>query len=141
MNTCKYCGAEVPQSPTKGGRVKEYCNESCRAKWRYKNDPFIMNRDTYTEQKQRAFHSKWKAIQERGGKCIKCGESNPVKLCFHHRDPSQKTLKLDGRTFANRKYQTIKEELDKCDLMCHNCHHELHWGDGWVQFLEENKLV
>jgi predicted HNH restriction endonuclease len=95
-----------------------------------------MNRNTYTEQKERAYSNKWKALQYKGGKCQQCGEDRPATLCFHHRDPSQKELKLDGRSFANRKWETIKEEVDKCDLLCHNCHNILHYGNSWGEFLE-----
>lgn len=133
---CKHCGTPVPQSPRKGGRVKEYCNSSCRNKWRYRNDPAIMNRDTGTPQKERAYTKKYKAIQDKGGCCEICGESRPATLCFHHLDPSKKTMKLDGRTFANHKYENILKELDKCQLLCHNCHHQIHRGEAWDEFLK-----
>jgi hypothetical protein len=97
----------------------------------------VLNRNTYTEQKARGYSNKWKALQYKGGKCQTCGEDRPATLCFHHRDPSQKELKLDGRSFANRKWQLIKKEVDKCDLLCHNCHHMLHYGDSWEEFLNE----
>jgi len=137
MITCKSCGKEVSQSARKGGRVKLYCNESCRNKWRYKNDSSVMNRNTYTEQKARGYSNKWKALQYKGGKCQTCGEDRPATLCFHHRDPSHKELKLDGRSFANRKWELIKEEVNKCDLLCHNCHNMLHYGGSWEEFLIE----
>jgi predicted HNH restriction endonuclease len=95
-----------------------------------------MNRNTYTEQKERAYSNKWKALQYKGAKCQTCGEDRPATLCFHHRDPSQKELRLDGRSFANRKWDTIKEEVDKCDLLCHNCHHIVHYGNSWGEFLQ-----
>ena len=132
---CKHCGKPVTQSPVKGGRVKEYCNEKCRQKWRYKNDPIIRDRDTYTPQKQRAYTKKYKAIQDKGGCCEMCGENRPATLCFHHKDPTLKEMKLDGRSFANRKYEDLLQELDKCQLLCHNCHHEIHFGDSWTEFL------
>jgi len=136
MINCKSCGKEVPQHQRKGGRAKLYCNETCRQRWRYRNDPCVVNRNTYTEQKERAYSNKWKALQYKGGKCQTCGEDRPATLCFHHRDPSQKELKLDGRSFANRKWDTIKEEVDKCDLLCHNCHHIIHYGNSWGEFLQ-----
>ena len=131
---CKHCGKLVPQSPRKGGRKKEYCNESCRNKWRYKNDP---TRDTYTPQKERAYAKKYKAIQDKGGCCEVCGETRLATLCFHHKDPTQKEMKLDGRTFANRKYEDILQELDKCQLLCHNCHYVIHYGPSWDEFIKQ----
>ena len=48
---------------------------------------------------------------------------------FHHRDPKLKSFsisrKIDkvGRMLL---LQDLKEELDKCDVLCKNCHTELH---------------
>ena len=30
------------------------------------------------------------------------------------------------RRFSNTNLETLKEELDKCELLCSNCHHEYH---------------
>ena len=137
ITKCKGCGCDILNERITKGALKKWCSESCRAKWRYKNDTIIKDRNTYTEQKARGYSNKWKALQYKGGKCQTCGEDRPATLCFHHRDPSQKELKLDGRSFANRKWELIKEEVDKCDILCHNCHNMLHYGDSWAEFLNE----
>ena len=137
ITKCKGCGCDILNERITKGALKKWCSESCRAKWRYKNDSVIKDRNTYTEQKARGYFNKWKALQYKGGKCQTCGEDRPATLCFHHRDSSQKELKLDGRSFANRKWELIKEEVDKCDLLCHNCHNVLHYGDSWEEFLNE----
>ncbi len=137
ITKCQGCGCDILNQRVTKGRLKKWCNESCRNQWRYKNDPITINRDTYSEQKLRGYSNKWKAFQYKGGKCQTCGESRPATLCFHHRDLSQKEFNLDGRTFANRKWSLIKDEVDKCDLLCHNCHHIIHYGDSWKDFLNE----
>jgi hypothetical protein len=137
ITTCQGCGFDILNERMTKGRLKKWCSNACRLKWRYKNDENIVNRNTYTEQKARGYSNKWKALQYKGGKCQTCGEDRPATLCFHHRDPSQKELKLDGRSFANRKWEIIQEEVDKCDLLCHNCHHILHYGNSWQEFLNE----
>lgn len=143
MYPCKCCGKEVEQSERflngLGGRQKIWCSDKCRQKWRYKNDPVIRDRDTYTPQKKRGYMNKYAALQHRGGKCVVCGEDNPAMLCFHHRDPEKKTMKLDSRTFANRKWETICEEVERCDVYCFNHHMELHYGGSWEEFLESVK--
>jgi hypothetical protein len=136
ITTCQGCGCDILNERITKGRLKKWCSNACRLRWRYQNDPITVNRNTYTEQKARGYSNKWKALQYKGGKCQTCGEDRPATLCFHHRDPFQKELKLDGRSFANRKWNTIKEEVDKCDLLCHNCHHILHYGDSWGEFLQ-----
>jgi hypothetical protein len=137
ITKCKGCGCDILNERVTKGRLKKWCSQPCRAKWRYKNDSVIKDRNTYTEQKARAYSNKWKALQYKGGKCQTCGEDRPATLCFHHRDPSEKSFALDGRTFANRKWEFVKEEVDKCDLLCHNCHNVLHYGDSWGEFLNE----
>lgn len=70
---------------------------------------------------------KEKAIAYKGGKCIVCSYSKCNRsLHFHHLDPSQKDITIgSGNTIASKK---IKAELDKCVLLCSNCHGEVHDG-------------
>jgi len=39
---------------------------------------------------------------------------------FHHRDPNEKDFTIGN--CLNKRWETIKSELDKCDLVCANCH-------------------
>ena len=71
---------------------------------------------------------KIKCIEYLGGKCIKCGESHPATLDFHHRNPEEKELDL-GSANCTRSWDIICAELDKCDLLCANCHRILHYND------------
>jgi hypothetical protein len=140
ISNCQGCGCEIINERQTKGRLKKWCSDSCRHQWRYKNDPNYkskqIQRNTYDRQKGVSFERKWEAIKDKGGKCQHCGECRPAMLCFHHRNPSDKRLKLDARTFSNTKYDVLKEELDKCDLLCHNCHQELHNGNSWSEFLQ-----
>ncbi|MNT97520.1 hypothetical protein D3C72_2398630 [compost metagenome] len=45
-------------------------------------------------------------------------------LEFHHRDPAQKDFTFSQVKLKNFKH--VKDELDKCDLLCANCHREAH---------------
>lgn len=69
-----------------------------------------------------------KSINYLGGKCIICGyEKCTAALQFHHRNPEEKKFNINNST-CNKAWKTIKEEIDKCDLLCANCHMELHFG-------------
>ena len=46
-------------------------------------------------------------------------------MLFHHRDPATKKFGI-SMAGSIQAWETIKEELDKCDLLCSNCHAELH---------------
>ena len=47
-------------------------------------------------------------------------------LKFHHRDPLTKSFGIGGSHC--RKWELLIKELDKCDLVCSNCHDEIHEG-------------
>jgi hypothetical protein len=64
------------------------------------------------------------AVAYKGGACQKCGYSKSLwALDFHHLDPNKKDFVISGGT---KKFETIKTELDKCILVCKNCHAEIH---------------
>jgi 5-methylcytosine-specific restriction endonuclease McrA len=71
---------------------------------------------------------KEKAIILKGGKCQICGyDRYPGGLDFHHLDPSTKTFGI-GSGGHSRSWQRVLEELEKCILVCANCHREITAG-------------
>jgi hypothetical protein len=51
--------------------------------------------------------------------CVGCGETNPVVLEFDHlRDKSFST----GGKLTTHKWQAILDEIEKCEVVCANCH-------------------
>lgn len=131
ISYCNYCKKELIYT---GYRPKNWCNDSCRNKYRYENNIKYKQRNTYEEQAKRAKIRKLKAIEIMGGSCIRCGQSHPAALCFHHIDPSTKSFAIDGRVFGNIKWSAIEAELLKCQLLCQNCHLIEHNGFYWDSF-------
>lgn len=80
------------------------------------------------------YAKKIKSINYLGGECVKCGESNLFKLTFHHRDPGEKEFSYSD--YKGGRWSKLKEELDKCDVLCQNCHCFEH-SDS--KFFEEYK--
>jgi predicted HNH restriction endonuclease len=70
---------------------------------------------------------KMQMIEYKGGFCTRCGYNKyQGALEFHHLDPKAKDFnpsRLKGYSFDER----IKKELDKCILVCANCHREIHY--------------
>jgi hypothetical protein len=62
----------------------------------------------------------------KGGKCERCGYDRYIgALDFHHIKPSEKDFCIAHR--GNTKFdERIRKELDKCSLLCSNCHREIH---------------
>ena len=73
-------------------------------------------------------NKKEKAVTYKGGKCEKCGYNKCIAaLDFHHKNPEEKIY--DVKSLMNRKWELIQEEIDKCILLCSNCHREEHWNE------------
>ena len=66
------------------------------------------------------------AIAAKGGKCEKCGYDRCIEaLEFHHKNDSDKNFGLSEKGYA-RAWKKVQKELEKCVLLCANCHRELH---------------
>lgn len=69
--------------------------------------------------------NKIKGIEYKGGKCSICGyDKCNSALDFHHLDQTKKDFTISSN--MNRAWSKIKIELDKCILVCANCHREIH---------------
>jgi hypothetical protein len=113
MYKCKQCGENNPAEMMKnggGGTHRSLCKK-CH------------NLNTI----KRGRENRKKYIEYKGGKCERCGYYKCSEaLEFHHKDPTKK-----DEAFKNIRYwglEKAKEELDKCFLVCANCHREIHWA-------------
>ena len=69
---------------------------------------------------------KLQCIEFKGGKCEKCGyDSCPASMVFHHIDPNKKDFGISSNG-VSRSFEKCKIEIEKCMLLCANCHAELH---------------
>jgi len=77
-----------------------------------------------TLKRQRLF--KTQCVEYKGGKCIDCGYNKYIgALEFHHLDPSKKDFTIAKSKLCKFDF-VIQQELDKCVLLCSNCHRERH---------------
>ncbi len=112
---CKFCGEkEENKMMNKGGgrRAKTICK-------------LCHNKNTIKRQQK----NKQQAVDYKGGKCKICSYDRCLSaLEFHHRDPKNKEINwIYMRSWGINK---IYKELDKCDLVCANCHREIHANMG-----------
>lgn len=69
---------------------------------------------------------KIKLIEYKGGKCILCDYNKcSSALHFHHLNPNEKDFSIGGKSLS---FEKLKNEVDKCILVCSNCHSEIHEG-------------
>ncbi len=68
------------------------------------------------------------AVEYKGGKCQICKYSKCVDaLEFHHINSSKKSFGIGDKGYT-RSWNIVRNELDKCILLCANCHREVASG-------------
>ena len=60
--------------------------------------------------------------------CKFCDETCHVCLDFHHEDPTQKEVNVSRISNDSMSIESIKREIEKCIVVCSNCHRKLHAG-------------
>jgi hypothetical protein len=117
MRKCENCQIDL------SGKQKKWCSSKCKcsvANFKHQN---------YQSQQERGRSRKRDLIKMKGGGCEICGyKKSMAALCFHHLDPSDKKFELDIRNLSNRRWDYILDEAFKCQLLCSNCHMEIHHG-------------
>jgi len=61
--------------------------------------------------------------------CVRCGESHPACIQFHHSDPKQKDISLSDAVRKGWGRERILAEAAKCEVLCANCHRKHHAKD------------
>jgi transposase len=79
---------------------------------------------------------KIKAIKYKGNHCQKCGyDKNIAALEFHHLNPQEK--EINPAKLYHKPWEYAKQELDKCTLLCANCHREEHYRQNEIKQQEK----
>jgi hypothetical protein len=87
-------------------------------------------RDCRIEATQKIYKEKREYIQnhKKLSSCEECGYDDYRALVHHHRDPSTKSFEIAAG--GHKSYKAIDEELDKCAVLCQNCHSIHHYEEG-----------
>lgn len=146
MKECKQCH----QKYIPNGQNNKYCSPKCGRQYRYTpkikycidctiqinrglrcincNQIKETNRAKIRikHKMNKARQLKYDIIHKLGG-CKICGYKKCLRaLSFHHVNPSTKKFTLDTSNLMKKKYDDIMLELQKCILLCQNCHAQLH---------------
>jgi predicted HNH restriction endonuclease len=89
-----------------------------------------------TEQRR---ENKRKAVQHMGSKCAVCFQIFP-DCCydFHHKDPTQ--INDVPSSVLHCSWARILAELEKCMMVCANCHRIIHSKDGYIAHEKRKNL-
>lgn len=125
VKNCVGCGRDKPISDFAlrvNGRLDARCRP-CRAA--YQHAHYLKHRERYIA---RAAASRSKLRRERlklildhlvESGCVDCGETDPLVLEFDHL--SDKSFNI-GEEFSTRSWDAVIAEMEKCDVVCANCH-------------------
>ena len=121
-NEMKKCKWAATFTQTGQPEYRSRCVE-CQKK-RYK-EIAVKKRDRISKNaKRRRQELKIKYIEYLGGKCSRCGYDCSLRaLTFHHRIRHDKERDLSQ--MLDWSWERVKAELDKCELVCFNCHMEM----------------
>jgi len=123
------------------------CKECCkvtREKNYKKNKQITFDRN----KRNRTKVKKWLEEFKNTLSCIKCGENHPACLDFHHRDPSNKEYTISYMLAGTFSLEKLKKEIEKCDVLCSNCHRKLHYDEvttnrynKWILKQDNSKTI
>lgn len=101
----------------------------------YRRDYYHRNKEkekariTKTNKIRKDLIREWLDDYKSNKKCLRCDESHIGCLEFHHRDPKFKEVEIAQAVRIGWSIERIKEEIEKCDILCANCHRKLHWEE------------
>jgi hypothetical protein len=134
LNKRKYCldcspfGIKNTQQIHLSPKEEDCSCQICGGAYKYKvhrNGGHKVCQRCWRKEKRHAL--KKQMIEYKGGKCTGCGYNYcHAALDFHHLDPNTKSFEIAGN--HNLAWERIKVEIDKCILVCRNCHAEIHAG-------------
>ena len=137
--TCQTCGTSKSVYPN-GNRVYKYCSMACIRGKRKPNPNKRKHGNSYNKKRRTdnrtLSHTNMKLrgccalhpIYNAGTELIVNDENLPM-FCWDHIERTQKTANV-SKLLAKTNEQTIQQEIDKCQLLCHNCHAMKGLQDG-----------
>jgi hypothetical protein len=95
---------------------------SGQQRWYYKNrEERIARKDRRRAELRRWLHE----LKRDEFECAECDESRPPALDFHH--PGEKDLGVARMVQRGYSKESIRQELERCEVLCANCHRVLHY--------------
>jgi len=120
---------EVDEFPFRN-RIKDIRHNVCKECWKeirkisYEKDKSITkNRNKRNKIRNKEWYREYKSKL----KCNRCPETHIACLEFHHSDPTKKEFNVSIQIRGTYSIEKIKKEIEKCEVLCANCHRKLHY--------------
>ena len=115
--------------PTKEWREKNADRmRAYRRKWYEENKSIEQEKAKVRQADRRKEFKEWYKNYKKNLKCERCGFAHPAALDFHHKNPKEKRFTI-GAEMVNCSKQELLEEIQKCEVICSNCHRILHYEE------------
>lgn len=108
--------------PDRPGQRDTFC-PACRSA--YGKEHYAKHRQRYIDQaavvtaRKRRERTEWLFSYFAEHPCVDCGEDDPVVLEFDHLGDKRFDV---GTGIADRPWQTLLDEIARCEVVCANCH-------------------
>jgi hypothetical protein len=129
LRKCGRCGEFKPLSEfawrRKRRKQRDNMCRPCRSA--YHREHYLANKQRYIDQARarkqalRLERTTYLLGYFSSHPCADCGESDPIVLEFDHLDPKAKSFDI-GQSLSYRNWQSILVEIEKCEVVCANCH-------------------
>lgn len=132
MRVCRQCN-ESYEDYGQRAKICRLCKRIYDREFHAKRSPEVLARKVELQQLRVRENRKlvWEYLLEHP--CEHCGETDPVVLEFDHLDQTTKFKAVSE--MMTLKFSKIQEEVDKCRVLCANCHRR-HTAVqlGWQKF-------
>lgn len=110
-------------------KFQSFCKE-CNKEF-HKNH-YQKNKRKYLEanEKRKTENKKWFKEYKSKLFCEVCGENHIAVLDFHHKDRDLKLKNISEMIHSCFSQEKIKKEIEKCKVLCSNCHRKLHYEES-----------
>jgi len=99
-------------------------NKASRQEY-YKKNSTKLKKNLYEKRRK---NRKWLDNYKKLKVCGFCGEKETYCLDFHHVNPDEKESDIMSMVRNCYSIERMQREIDKCVLVCANCHRKVHHG-------------
>lgn len=127
---CKRCNkrrnvSSFSNNKHKADGLQSYCKTCMKANWAkaYRAKPSYYKTRTLDQKREKR---EWLWSYKENHPCVRCGESHPACLQFHHLAEHKKIMSLSHAANHGWSIAHLKKEIVKCIVLCANCHAKEH---------------
>jgi hypothetical protein len=102
-------------------KLKEYNRE-----YYQRNRKHLLNKQKEKNRRFAESRRKWLVEYKKKLSCIRCGETHPATLTFHHKNGSDKSFEIGNAIVLGVSLKRLMAEIEKCEVLCANCHAKEH---------------